>query len=127
MHLQLGVQLEAGWAVGTGEQTGVSRRTSSAFASPMASPLCAILVDQHVALERGRLREGLGADGAGKAAWWTMAQAVAQQTSRSRETLVAHVAVEQLLARVLEDVLAQEAAPREALPAVRALVGERRA
>lgn len=80
-----------------------------------------------MAFERGRLREGLGADGAGEGAWWTMAQAVAQQASRSWETLVAHIAIEQLLARVLEDMLAQEAAPREALPTVRALMGKRRA
>lgn len=56
-----------------------------------------------------------------------MAQAVAQQASGSWETLATHATVEQLLACVQEDMLAQEAAPREALPTVRALVGERRA
>lgn len=127
MHLQLRVQLKTGGAVGAGEQTGVSGRTSSAFAAPLASPLGAFLVDEHVALERGRLREGLGADGAGEGARWTVAQAVAQQARRSWEALVAQVAVEQLLACVLEDMFAQEAAPREALPTVRAFVGERRA
>lgn len=54
-----------------------------------------------------------------------MAQAVAQQASRSWETLVAHFAVEQLFAGVLEDMLTQEAAPCEALPTVRALMGKR--
>lgn len=78
-----------------------------------------------MAFERGRLREGLGTDGAGEGAWWTVAQAVAQQASGSWETLVTHVAVEQLLAGVLEDMFTQEAAPREALTAVRALMGKR--
>lgn len=77
---------------------------------------------KHVAFERGRLGESLGADRAGEGARWTVAQAVAQQASRTWETLIAHVAVEQLLARVLEYMLAQEAAPREALSTVRALV-----
>lgn len=82
-------------------------------------------MDKHVAFERGRLREGLGTDRAGEGAWWTVAQAVAQQASGSWETLVAHVAVEKLLAGMLEDMLAQEAAPREALPTVWALMGKR--
>lgn len=127
MHVQLRVQLEAGWAVGAGEQTGVSKSTSSRFAAPLASPRCALLVGEHVAFKRGRLREGLGADGAGEGAWWTVAQAVAQQASGSWETLPTYVTVEQLLARVLEDMLAQEATPRETLPTVRALMGKRRA
>lgn len=125
MHLQLRVQLEAGGAVRAGEQTGISCRTSSAFAAPLISPLRALLVGEHVAFERSRLRECLCADGAGERARWTVTQAVAQQASRSWEALVAHVAVEQLLARVLEDMLAQEAAPREALPTVWALMRER--
>lgn len=53
-----------------------------------------------------------------------MGQVVTQQVGRSWEALFANFAVEEFLARVLEHMLTQAAAPCKALATVWALVGQ---
>lgn len=77
-----------------------------------------------MAFERGRLEEPLIAEGAAVQTGSSVCQVVTQQTGRRGEALIADFAAEEFLARVLGHVLAQQAAAREALPAMGALVGQ---
>lgn len=113
MPLKLRARLEAGCAVGAGVgKLGAAAR---------------LAVGSLVPLESAGMREGLAADLAAVGPGAQVGAAVPHQVAGAGEGLSTHLAAKQLLARVAEDMGAEQAAARECQLAVGAGVGQRRA